>query len=222
MKIDGRRVRDLRIGKSWSQEKLSQISRLNLRTIQRIESNNVASLGARRSIAAALDVVPSALDPVATVTPIVRGSASVIVGVYVIWTAVSLGLAVLDVIYASRLLGSVSPSTATAIYADVADFLLGVGVVTMPVFAAAVYASWTVRAARAWIASSMAVKLVVSILVLLLLPKVWPHSIEWLSHGVGALIRLAMHTAATVCAFVGWTKVHRAGGRRSETSAQFA
>src|SRR5690606_9521263 len=62
MKVDRKLVRTLRLEKSWSQELLAEKAGLNLRTIQRIESNGAASLRARRLIAAALGVDATALD----------------------------------------------------------------------------------------------------------------------------------------------------------------
>lgn len=49
-------LKELRINRHFSQEQLAQMSGLNVRTIQRIESGKKASLESIKCIAAALDV----------------------------------------------------------------------------------------------------------------------------------------------------------------------
>ena len=49
-------LKELRLSKHLSQEQLSQISGLNVRTIQRIESGSNASLESQKCLAAALEV----------------------------------------------------------------------------------------------------------------------------------------------------------------------
>ncbi|MFL0796142.1 MAG: 2TM domain-containing protein [Cellvibrionaceae bacterium] len=49
-------VRKLRLKKGWSQEQLAQLSGLNIRTIQRIERGNQASLESLKSLAAVFEV----------------------------------------------------------------------------------------------------------------------------------------------------------------------
>jgi len=56
MKIDGAVIRALREEKSWSQAHLAAASGLSERTIQRVESDGVASPETRLALAAALDV----------------------------------------------------------------------------------------------------------------------------------------------------------------------
>jgi transcriptional regulator with XRE-family HTH domain len=56
MKINGEAVRALREQKSWSQEHLANASGLSVRTVQRVEMDNVASPETRLALAAALDV----------------------------------------------------------------------------------------------------------------------------------------------------------------------
>lgn len=56
MRINAQLVTTLRKKKSWSQEELATASGLNLRTIQRIESDGAASLQSRKALAAAFDV----------------------------------------------------------------------------------------------------------------------------------------------------------------------
>jgi DNA-binding XRE family transcriptional regulator len=62
LKVDGRLVKALRIKHSYSQEKLAEIVGVNLRTIQRIETTGVASLGTRGALAKAFAVRPDELD----------------------------------------------------------------------------------------------------------------------------------------------------------------
>lgn len=54
-------LKELRISRHFSQEQLAQMSGLNVRTIQRIESGNNASLESLKCLAAALDVDLSTL-----------------------------------------------------------------------------------------------------------------------------------------------------------------
>ena len=62
MKINVDVVRDVRKQKSWSQEELAVASGLNLRTIQRIESDASASLQSKKALASALDLDVHDLD----------------------------------------------------------------------------------------------------------------------------------------------------------------
>ena len=63
MKINGEAVRALREQKSWSQEHLANASGLSVRTVQRVEMENVASAETRLALAAALDVPVAVLMP---------------------------------------------------------------------------------------------------------------------------------------------------------------
>jgi transcriptional regulator with XRE-family HTH domain len=62
MKINAEVVRNARKQKSWSQEELAIASGLNLRTIQRIESEASASLQSQKALASALDLDIHDLD----------------------------------------------------------------------------------------------------------------------------------------------------------------
>ena len=62
MKINARLVVTLRNRRSWSQEELATAAGLNLRTIQRIESDGVASLQSRKALASAFDMDVHELD----------------------------------------------------------------------------------------------------------------------------------------------------------------
>lgn len=55
-------LKELRISRHFSQEQLAQMSGLNVRTIQRIESGHNASLESLKCLAAALDVDVSSLN----------------------------------------------------------------------------------------------------------------------------------------------------------------
>lgn len=55
MKINSKRVWELRTAKSWSQEELALAAGLNLRTVQRIESDGSASLQSKKALASAFD-----------------------------------------------------------------------------------------------------------------------------------------------------------------------
>lgn len=62
MKVNGDLIIKLRKANSWSQEALAAESGLNLRTIQRIESQATASLQSKRALAVALGVDINELD----------------------------------------------------------------------------------------------------------------------------------------------------------------
>jgi transcriptional regulator with XRE-family HTH domain len=62
MQINTQLVIALRKKRSWSQEELATACGLNLRTVQRIESDGVASLQSRKALAAAFDVEVDELD----------------------------------------------------------------------------------------------------------------------------------------------------------------
>lgn len=52
----GLRVKSLRAEKAWSQEQVAQISGLSVRTIQRIENDQPASLDSQQALAYAFDI----------------------------------------------------------------------------------------------------------------------------------------------------------------------
>ncbi|CAM4297713.1 DUF4177 domain-containing protein [Pseudoalteromonas byunsanensis] len=56
MKINAKQVIQLRRSRSWSQVQLAEHTGLNLRTIQRIENEGVASMRSSKALAAAFDV----------------------------------------------------------------------------------------------------------------------------------------------------------------------
>ena len=62
MKLLGTRIKELRLKRSWSQEKLAEEAGLNPRTVQRAEAEGSASLRTRLQLAEALQVLPEELD----------------------------------------------------------------------------------------------------------------------------------------------------------------
>ena len=61
MKIAATTVRQLREARAWSQEQLATVSGISPRTVQRVESEGVASLDTRMALAAALECEPAML-----------------------------------------------------------------------------------------------------------------------------------------------------------------
>lgn len=61
MRLNGEKIKSLRMAKGWSQEQLGEASGLNLRTIQRLEKGGVAALESARSLAAVFEVELSTL-----------------------------------------------------------------------------------------------------------------------------------------------------------------
>ena len=73
MKIDSNLVKKLRSAKNWSQEQLSEESGLSLRTIQRLENGDNASIESVRALAAVFKIDPSELilsEKEETMTPL--------------------------------------------------------------------------------------------------------------------------------------------------------
>jgi len=62
MKINAELVLDTRNAQAWSQEELAIAAGLNLRTIQRVESEGVASLQTKKALAAAFGMEAGDLD----------------------------------------------------------------------------------------------------------------------------------------------------------------
>lgn len=55
-------VKELRLERDWSQEKLADLSGLSLRTVQRIEASNTAGYESLRSLALAFEIDVAALE----------------------------------------------------------------------------------------------------------------------------------------------------------------
>lgn len=62
MNVNRELIKELRLKKSWSQEKLADAAAVSLRTIQRVETDGIASLQSRTAIASALEIEPAELD----------------------------------------------------------------------------------------------------------------------------------------------------------------
>jgi transcriptional regulator with XRE-family HTH domain len=62
MNINSALVKKLRAEKSWSQEELATASGLNLRTVQRIETEATASLQSKKALAAAFEIAVKDLE----------------------------------------------------------------------------------------------------------------------------------------------------------------
>ena len=62
MKINADLIIELRKAKSWSQDELSIAAGVNLRTIQRVESEGAASLQSKKALASAFDIEVNDLD----------------------------------------------------------------------------------------------------------------------------------------------------------------
>lgn len=56
MKINSKLVLELRTAQCWSQEELALAAGLNIRTVQRIESDGTASLQSKKALASALEI----------------------------------------------------------------------------------------------------------------------------------------------------------------------
>ena len=63
LKVDQKKIRELRLNKSWSQEELAEKAAVSLRTVQRMELDGSASLKTRRAVDDVLKVEPAFLDP---------------------------------------------------------------------------------------------------------------------------------------------------------------
>ncbi|MDE2280551.1 MAG: helix-turn-helix transcriptional regulator [Xanthomonadaceae bacterium] len=61
MQIDSNRLRELRTARHWSQEQVAELSGLNLRTIQRLESGAKVSTESLRALAAVFEVPAESL-----------------------------------------------------------------------------------------------------------------------------------------------------------------
>lgn len=62
MRVNNDLIRKLRLSNSWSQEELAEQAGLSMRTVQRIESEGIASIQSRKAIARALNVSVSQLS----------------------------------------------------------------------------------------------------------------------------------------------------------------
>ena len=63
MKVDPKVVKKLREAKAWSQDQLSEVADLSLRTIQRVEADGTASAETKMAIASAFGISADDLTP---------------------------------------------------------------------------------------------------------------------------------------------------------------
>lgn len=207
-------VRELRLKKSWSQEQLADHARLNLRTVQRVESTGAVSLRTRRALAAALGIEPADLDrrdaapgSHLQALPSFRVIGSwpvVIVACHALLAALLLGATVFDVLYAAQLEAVLSNLAPRGVYSAIADSLLFLGAIGMLLACAALVAAWPVRPARYLVAASMLTGLMLELFLPpalhLLAPDIW----AMLDRGGGTLLRLAGHGSSTALALAAW------------------
>ena len=99
-KINPERVRELRKASAMSQAELASATSLSIRTIQRIESEGVASLESKRSLASVFEVSTSYLEEpisenhmrVQSKLGLALGCAGVLVGGFIASTSILLSL----------------------------------------------------------------------------------------------------------------------------------
>lgn len=201
MQVDSTRVRQLRLGKSWSQELLAGKAGVNLRTIQRIEAGGGASLATRRRVAAALGVDVSALGP-----PDAGRRPSILVGVYALMAVLSLGIVLLDQIYAGLMRDRIATADSAFVFSEAADLLLELAMVTLVIGAIAVVAVWERARARALVIASIGAGTLFPLAFIAAVNGLFPMLADALdASGAGALIRFASHAAAAGLAVWAWT-----------------
>ncbi|WP_293707914.1 helix-turn-helix domain-containing protein [Stenotrophomonas sp. UBA7606] len=106
MKIDGKRIRQLREARGWSQEHLASICGLSPRTVQRLETEGNASHESRMAVAAALEVTAEDLLAHAPANNALAAIASPIApGVRMENLALGLALLVMAVLYGAYNVG---------------------------------------------------------------------------------------------------------------------
>lgn len=62
MKLNSEKILRLRTLKCWSQDELSSVSGLSIRTVQRVEKTGIASMETAKSLASVFDVTPDQLQ----------------------------------------------------------------------------------------------------------------------------------------------------------------
>lgn len=76
MRVDGNLIRACRERRAWSQEHLSKVAGIGLRTVQRIEASGLASYASVQAIAAVLEITAEDLYVAKPAPPIASASAS--------------------------------------------------------------------------------------------------------------------------------------------------
>lgn len=94
-RINQERLKVLRLGKSWTQQNLADEAKISLRSIQRIESEGIASLQSRAAIASAFCIEPTELE----IDTIQHSSIFVLLATLVLFSYSSfyLGLTIFDI-----------------------------------------------------------------------------------------------------------------------------
>jgi transcriptional regulator with XRE-family HTH domain len=216
VKLDHALVRKLRLEKSWSQETLAEKAGLNLRTVQRLESNGAASLRTRRCVAAALGVDPSALDfqveaepereAEGVRAPVVAAARPLTADLYTVSAVLLLGFVILDQIYARSIVGGIEAVSRAAAFSQVADFLLEFTALSALTAVAAIWAVWGNRKARLLYLGSVLIGVLLPILLIVLIDGLSPsvrNALEGSSSG--ALVRFSLQAFSTLLALWGWT-----------------
>lgn len=214
MRVNRALVRKLRLEKSWSQELLAGKAGLNLRTIQRIESNGVASLQTRRSVATALDIEPSALEVAGSEQgrrlQFLVDKGAILVGLYVFTVALSLGFVILDQIYAYLINNQIASADSAFMFSEVSDFLLQFGFLSTLIAIGAIYVVWKQKTVRHLFLASILVGIAFPALVGLTVNNFFPEIWNVLGENSSAtIVRLSAQALATVFALWGWIAFSR-------------
>jgi len=228
VRVDSARIRELRLGRAWSQELLAEKAGLNLRTIQRLESGGMASLKSVRAVAAGLGVGPDeigATNPESAREPDAGGShvsrsAALFVAVYALGTAITFGLTVLDQVYAFLLRTGSTAGSADYVFSEVADFLLQAAFLVALLAFAALVAAWNHVRTRVMIAASLtvgtALPIAVVVAINLISPGAWAgfEGSAW-----GPVVRFVLAAATVLLAGGAWFALPRGSDRQSGTYA---
>lgn len=224
MQINGKLLKQLRLQRSWSQEMLAEAVGVNLRTIQRIESTGSVSLRTRRSIAAALDIDPSALDAASrsgqrlSQGPTeIAAAPSIVLGLYVVAVVLLFGFVTLDQIYAFLISENLAVVNSNGILSEVADFLLQFTGIAVLLAIAAMSLIWPARRARILLFASVFLGLILPLVVVAAIggfaPQVW----DFLDQSrLGAVMRLTIHAVAVGFAVWCWLDF-RSNGRADQS-----
>jgi DNA-binding XRE family transcriptional regulator len=213
MQINGALVKELRLKRSWSQEDLAEKAKINLRTVQRVESTGGASLRTRRSIASALEVESLVFDlqtlrPSATAGVPARPrltAGSILVGLYALSVIILFGFVVLDQVYFLLIEQEVVVTGSARAMAEVADFLLQFTVLVVLLGVAAAFFIRRARRARFLFLASAVIGMLLPIAVVVTFGAVFPDVGAVIErNGIGPVIRFTLHAAAAALAVWCW------------------
>jgi hypothetical protein len=136
-----------------------------------------------------------------------KGFRSVFVGFYPWVTAVFFGGILLDIVYANLLRGIYGSSESTAVFSDVADFLLLIGAVAVLAAIVAILFSWGSKVVSSLFIASLLILGLEFLGPLLLIPFI--QNMETLN--IGPLLRILPSGLASALAFIGLFKYSRQG-----------